>query len=103
MIVSTVDVLRLARDLYARAPSHIPLDQPVEPGRHCPLTAIVAAETVGGDRLAGYAAKAALRNVVGFGMSIPRWNAAHSTEEVLAAFDLAIEAEQAKAALKVEA
>jgi hypothetical protein len=107
MTVSTVDVLRAARDLYAQAPSHVRYPETPEPGTNCVLTAIWSAV----ERLLAnyypryplsFSADEALRGAAGHPASIVEWNAEHSTEEVLAAFDRAIEAEWVRA-IKAEA
>jgi hypothetical protein len=91
MTVSTVDVLRAARDLYEQAPSHVPCGTRPVRGTYCVSTAIQAS--------AGSALViSAFTSVIGT-HRLATWNAEHSTEEVLAAFDRAIEAEQTKAVM----
>lgn len=92
MTVSTVDVLRAARDLYAQAPSHAPKGEDLPAGRYCPLTAI---GTASGSYSLARPAENAFYEAVGW-VGVVRWSATHSTEEVLAAFDRAIEAEALK-------
>jgi hypothetical protein len=95
MTVSTVDVLRAARDLYAQAPSHAPHESAPAEGTYCVITATAAAAA----RLRWSAEPANQRLRLFAGADgLVDWNAEHSTEEVLAAFDRAIEAEQAKVA-----
>ena len=91
-MTSTVEVLRAARALYERAPSHAGVDETPEPGTYCVLYALLAAAPVFTDP-PYVAAEMALRRVTGFREGLTAWNAHSSTETVLAAFDLAIEAE----------
>lgn len=91
----TVEVLRKARALYEANPSHAPADEMPEPGCECPITALCTAdEALGGGYLG---ALIALRRAAGAEANfLAEWNAEHSTDEVLAAFDTAIAAEGAK-------
>lgn len=82
--------LRAARERYGSAPSHAPAGQAVESGTYCAITAFTRH---------GYshpvhtlAAVGALYRAIGFESSLVEFNAEHTTEEVLAAFDRAIEA-----------
>lgn len=92
---STVEVLRQARELYARAPSHAGVDETPEHGTYCPLYALLYV-TREGDQY--FPAEMSLRRAMGFGGGIVAWAAENSTETVLAAFDRAIEAEALKVA-----
>lgn len=82
------DILQSARDIYAAAPSHAPYGAPFPDDEHCILTAVdLAAHGEGNysevvDRLI---MAAGTDDLIDF-------NAKHSTAEVLAAFDRAIEA-----------
>jgi hypothetical protein len=91
--MTTVEALREARALYAAAPSHVPHPQCPGDGRHCPMTAIHDATRRRLDPLGRDAVHpdVYLRRAMGHTDSIVDWNAKHSTEEVLAAFDRAIE------------
>lgn len=92
--MTTTEILQAARALYAAAPSHAPAN--TMPSRHtyCPITAIAEAEDA--------AAECSLYRpaVERFERAIPEssrytvasFNADHSTQEVLAVFDAAIEA-----------
>lgn len=91
-MITSVDVLRRARNLYGRAPSHAAaLDLPVE-GTYCPITAISTAlgPNLGWRGYTDQLAQAAGLNSGEHPISVVRWNAKASTEEVLAAFDRAI-------------
>ena len=87
--MTTADVLREARALYAAAPSHAVPGQSPKHDTECVMTAICAVTTAEG---AYWDAVEALRRAVGDVDSLVAWNAEHSTAEVLAAFDRAIEA-----------
>jgi hypothetical protein len=95
-VTTTLDILRHARDLYAYAPSHAPFRDAPEPGTHCIVTALITASNADVLSPAYRAARDPLYRVIG--ESLPDWNAEHSTEEVLAAFDRAIAVEEAKQA-----
>lgn len=94
-MLTTVEVLRQARALYAEAPSHAPLGTYPESWEVCAVTAC------GFD--AGYGeAVRALAIAAGIERDFPRsavieWNAKATTADVLAAFDKAIATEEAKA------
>ena len=85
--MTTVEVLRKARELYAANPSHAPAGARPEPGTVCVILAI--------DRSSGpvgYSSEAEYAVLRAAGASgVVTWNAEHTTEEVLAAFDKAIE------------
>lgn len=87
--MTTVEVLLKARALYGANPSHAPVGEIPRRDTHCPITAMAEATL---SSPADYVpAEEALVRTIGT-IEIPRWNAEHSTEEVLAAFDRAIEA-----------
>lgn len=91
--MTTVDVLRKARGLYAASPSHALPDDIPKPGTDCVLTALnkVVCDDSGRSLENYEAASDAL--VAAFGTDrLVEFNAEHSTEEVLAVFDKAIEA-----------
>lgn len=93
MSASTVEVLRRARELYAEAPSHAPHPDLPKEGTLCLLMATdEAASELGCGGVERDQADGVLRQVTGCGTLVD-WNAEHSTEEVLAAFDRAIECE----------
>lgn len=84
--MSTVEVLRKARELYAQAPSHG--RGPVPKGTHCVISAVIGAARHG----SAYIALASMYTAAGTDyLSI--WNAENDTATVLASFDAAIEAE----------
>lgn len=86
-------VLRKARDLYAANPSHALAREFPKAGTYCAVTAIHAAAPGWENRVVCDHADAILRAVTGTqhtALALPEWNAAHSTETVLAAFDKAI-------------
>lgn len=85
--MTVVDLLRDAKKRYAAAPSHARLGEKVAPGRVCVVMALNEASSSDSD--AYYAAKHALRASVPT-LALADWNAEHSTEEVLEAFDRAI-------------
>jgi hypothetical protein len=89
-MLTTHEILITARALYAASPAHTPSDEMPEPGTYCPLTAI---DQVTSFHPSWSDAKAvnALRDCID-AESIVQFNQDHSTEEVLAAFDRAIEA-----------
>lgn len=87
--MTVVEVLRKARELYAASPSHVPSGDVPTPGTVCAVTAI--------DRASGpgfiycFEAEYALLRACGpWALGVVTWNAEHTTEEVLAAFDKAI-------------
>lgn len=81
------DELRKARERYGSAPSHASAYSLPEPGTYCALTAF----TRHGYSEHSAAAFALFRDQVG-AEGVVRFNAYHTTEEVLAVFDRAIEA-----------
>lgn len=83
------EVLIQARKLYAAAPSHAPVGYACESGKECMVTAVCNA---GGDGDVEDAALLALSSLVEPSLGLARFNANHSTEEVLDVFDQAIEA-----------
>lgn len=87
---TTLDVLRDARALYSENPSHAAKDEIPAKGTFCAVTALsTAAEQHSGfDGAYG----ALLRATGAEDGQLYAWNAEHTTEEVLAAFDRAIEA-----------
>jgi hypothetical protein len=93
-MATVLEVLERGRELYAAAPSHVPDPDIPRPGTHCVVTAIFA----DGRRLhnpAEFAQAAMVKAVAGNSVcSLVHWNAEHTTEEVLAAFDRAIETER---------
>jgi hypothetical protein len=82
--------------VYAANPSHAPADQ-CPCGGHCPVTALV--HVAGLSAVTDYAERALMvaMDAGRFQYGIPEWNAEHTTAEVLAAWDRAIAAEEAKA------
>lgn len=92
----TVDVLREARALYAAAPSHAPAGDFPETGTRCVVMAIDKALTDDRTgRSAGNYLDVEREFAKAFGgvpADVVPFNAEHSTEEVLAVFDKAIEA-----------
>lgn len=86
-IAETIAVLCDARALYAASPSHAPSFQSPTPGTYCPIYALGVSVPFAADWPAG--AEMALVRAAGTDR-IPTWNAEHTTEEVLAAFDRAI-------------
>lgn len=86
-VMTTAEGLRAARARYAANPSHVAPDGIVPFNSHCPITAMTDVELMCG---AVYSAmRHAFSAVIG-PTPIPTWNAEHTTEEVLAAFDRAI-------------
>lgn len=83
---TVAQVLTEARARYAAAPSHVPSNEMPVRGTVCVLTAI------GGHPGAIDRFRAAAGNP----FEITEWNAEHTTEEVLATFDAAILAEEAR-------
>lgn len=81
-----LSILREARNRYAESPSHAPYRVSPKPGEYCVITACFCSPSI-----YGLVARAA--GVVNRGDNEPliRWNAENSTEDVLAAFDRAIE------------
>lgn len=98
---TTLQVLVEARETYATNPSHVPLTRPVESGKSCAVTAIGVGLIHNWSEAQQLALEALRKAIAGPGTCVVTWNAKHSTEEVLAAFDRAIEAEEAKQARDV--
>lgn len=91
---STVEVLREARELYAANPWHGDIDAvPPVGGGVCPVMSLTR---VAQSWAAAHDALWRALDPEDLAMGIPVWNAQHSTEEVLALFDRAIAAEEAK-------
>lgn len=88
--MTTADLLRAARALYAANPSHAALGEVVAPGTRCAIGAICLAETRNPFPGVFAYAVSSLRDAVPFGASLVDFNAEHSTAEVLALFDRAI-------------
>lgn len=92
-----IEQLREAKRIYAAAPSHVPFKAHPEPGTHCPITACYRAEGYGKYatiKALHAAAGLEVKQVGSYGASYERlmtWNAEHTTEEVLALFDRAIQ------------
>jgi hypothetical protein len=89
-----VDILCRARELYAAAPSHAaPCEMP-DPGTRCVIFAL--RDAAGGSWTGAHqGVLAALEKAMGNPILGPvPWNAEHTTEEVLAAFDRAIAAQR---------
>jgi hypothetical protein len=85
--MTAAEILREARALYAANPSHAPSEELPEAGCHCPITALVAVTNGMGVRHPAYLV---LLDAALMPDSLADWNAEHSTEEVLAAFDRAV-------------
>lgn len=85
-------LLRIARDKYAANPSHAPVGRSPEAGMLCVATAIMYAldELPLRERPSMSDADAAFDAAIG-GCDMVDFNATHTTEEVLATFDKAIE------------
>lgn len=91
--LSTLDLLRQGRERYASAPCHAPQGTPVPDDSYCIVTAV---EEYRMDRY-NHPAVGVLKDILGVGRwGLIDWNAEHTTEEVLALFDKAIAAEEAK-------
>lgn len=82
------NVLRKARDLYAANPSHALWAYDIEPGANCVVSAVWGVPGVS-DRDILLEAERALYSTAQC-RHLATWNAAVSTETVLAAFDKAI-------------
>lgn len=89
--MTTVEVLRKARALYEANPSHAPGCDPVEPGRVCLMWSL---DYAAGPRGADKDVYSAIDRAAGTNQLV-KFNAEHTTAEVLAVFDRAIEAEAA--------
>lgn len=86
--MTTRDVLIKARALYASAPSHAAKGTWPDLGTYCVATAVDNAHDARAKR--GAAAYRAFKATIG-GVSPIDYNATHSTAEVLAVFDQAIQ------------
>lgn len=86
------EVLAEARDIYAAAPTHVPHPQHPPKGTYCALTALL--EVTDSRRHAHKDTQEAYHVMYGVlgGENLVDFNATHSTEEVVAAFDRAIQA-----------
>jgi hypothetical protein len=99
-----VKALRNARALYASAPSHAPDPEWPKPGTYCFLSAIEKASLEvykvspwkGGSNKLVELARRAVADLWGHGRLLD-FNAEHSTDEVLVAFDRTIELAEAEA------
>jgi len=82
------EVLRAAREKYASSPSHAPPGLPVPIGYTCPITAVCYVvsweQPFAGDALHAFQVANGIKGISLF-------NYEHSTEDVLAAFDRAID------------
>lgn len=85
--MTTAEILRGARALYAANPSHAGEGKMPEDGCECVMTALMAVVEWGTD-----GAYDALCDAAGIESGLVAWNAEHTTEQVLAAWDRAIEA-----------
>lgn len=93
---ATVDLLRLARDIYSQAPSHAHPDKAPTVGTYCVLMATEEArKQLGLPRYVETRADQALRRVVGG--PLMDFNYESSTARVLSVFDAALAAEGEKA------
>lgn len=99
--MSTARTIRRARAIYATAPAHTPAKTATVPdGTHCILTALLQAAgviTVNGpdENEAAYDdALDALKRLVT--VTLPEYNATHTTDEVLALLDRAVEIAEAR-------
>src|SRR4051812_42443448 len=90
--MSTVEILVRARALYAEAPSHARPAYHPEPGTRCVVFAL--GDAGGRMNVDYFPAHDALADAMGGCRSVVEWNAEHTTEEVLAAFDRAIATER---------
>jgi hypothetical protein len=90
--MTTAELLREARALFAANPSHT-RSLSVESGKVCASLAIIqAGGEIEGDAYNGFIAANGIEQG-----GVWLWNAEHTTAEVLAGFDKAIAAEEAKA------
>jgi hypothetical protein len=88
---TSVAVLHSARVLYERSPSHVAMPDNPRAGTYCAVTAIATATR---DVDSCWEALELLRKAAGYDRSkdsLSSWNARVSTEEVLRAFDKAID------------
>lgn len=76
--------LREARARYAAAPSHVPATSGPAVGTYCLVSSVSSSPDQ-------WAVLQSLRVASGGTMSLVEFNASHTTEEVLAVFDRAIE------------
>jgi hypothetical protein len=97
--VKTLDVLRDARERYARQPDHSPYGRVPSEG----VCVVTACRIVGGGDASPVRALEEAAGIevdlgrFGKNEQIIRWNAEHSTEDVLEAFDRAIASLEAEA------
>ncbi len=101
MAQTTVEVLRAARARYEARPDHTPYPLTVTPGCDCLVSACVNAACDLGHvghhpALAALAAAVGVSFRPGVNTHLIKWNATHSTEQGLAAFDRAIAAEETR-------
>lgn len=95
---ATADFLTRARGLFENFPDHSPYGKCPVPGCYCAVTALDRGWSSNSDDDTEEEAYKALAAGGGFTLgtdwraTIICWNAAHTTAEVLAAFDAAIEA-----------
>lgn len=87
--MTTAEVLRDARALYAANPSHAGSGTDPDPGTHCVIYAVNTAAAEDGPF---DSAISAFTSAIDSSDCLVNWNAEHTTEEVLAAFDRAIKA-----------
>lgn len=88
--MTAAELLTAARDLYASAPSHAAPKDDVEEGTHCVVTAVYTSCT---DMATYREAMSALRDSVQ-DATVIHYNASHTTEEVVAVFNRAIQSVQ---------
>lgn len=86
MTLTTLDVLKQARDIYAAAPSHARSCTEIAPGTNCVLTAIYY---VSGPVDVRKRAEQSFREIVRVPF-VGQWNADNTTEVVLEAWDRVI-------------
>lgn len=88
--MTTKEILIKAREIYAANPSHAPLSELPAAGTYCVATAISEVSPKG----MCIECVCALEKFLPFGRDgVVSYNATHTTDEVLALFDKAIEAE----------
>jgi hypothetical protein len=90
-VVSVVETLRRARERYADTGTHTPFGRMHKPGECCAVTALdfTGALSETPQNILGLAAGLA-PDATGYRIPVIKWNAAASTDEVLAAYDRAI-------------
>lgn len=89
--MTTAEVLQKARGLYFRAPSHAAEGDIPRPGTFCVVLALdeaLRSDRSGGSECSFNEALAAFESAIG-STNVVRFNAEHSTGEVLAAFSAA--------------